>query len=336
MTPGILDCAWYIPKLRIKSEQYVQAWGAGPADVLEKSVTDFDEDVVTMAVESARRVLDVVDPASIDLLCVASTSFPYAHRMVASTLVDALGLRQSVFCTEHSQSTRAGTEAFLAALAMLQSPRYAKALVIATDAPLGRTRDTAEWGFGAASVAFVLGEGEVIAEIEDQSSFVHEYLGERFRFPDSLTVEDPGMRSYCRGAVRCGIGESVKAVLARLQREPSDYHYFAVQQTEDVRRVVLSLGFLRNQIDPIFTMRHVGDTGACSALLTLAWALSMAEPKERILVASYASGAGSDAMSIRATEAIGSKSGKMPIAGNEEDKEYIDYITYLKVKEALR
>jgi hydroxymethylglutaryl-CoA synthase len=335
MMAGIIDYAWYIPKLRIKRGEYIQVWGAGPAGVLEKSIADFDEDTVTMAVESAKMVLKGHDPASVDLLCVASTSFPYAYRMIASTLVDALGLRGSVFCTEHSQSTRSGTEAFLTALTMLESPGYDKALMVATDAPRARLQDRVEQAFGAASVAFVLGTGEVIAEIEGQSSFVHEYLGERFRLTGSVNVEDLGMRRRCRDAMRYGIGASVEAVLARVQREPSDYRYCAIQQTEDVRRVASSLSFTSDQIDPVLTMQRVGDTGASSPLLALACALSIARPKERILLASYAPGAGSDAISIVTTEAIDSKLRKVPIAGSEEDKEYVDYITYLKVRGVL-
>ena len=58
MPVGIVGCGVYIPRLRIKREEYQKAWGYfAPRWLEEKAVVDFDEDPVTMAVEAASNVL---------------------------------------------------------------------------------------------------------------------------------------------------------------------------------------------------------------------------------------------------------------------------------------
>jgi hydroxymethylglutaryl-CoA synthase len=80
-----------------------------------------------------------------------------------------------------------------------------------------------------------------------------------------------------------------------------------------------------------------GDTGAASSLLSLAHVLDHARAGERIVLASY--GAGSEALSLVVRDAIDDKRKQTASTPKVKDslgnKEYVDYVTYLKLKRYL-
>ena len=81
MTVGISGYGVYIPRLRIKREEYSKAWGSfAAAGVSEKAVLGFDEDALTAASKVARRALESVPmPADkVTRFALASTSAPAA------------------------------------------------------------------------------------------------------------------------------------------------------------------------------------------------------------------------------------------------------------------
>jgi hydroxymethylglutaryl-CoA synthase len=65
----------------------------------------------------------------------------------------------------------------------------------------------------------------------------------------------------------------------------------------------------------------------------LAAALDVAKPGERILLVSYGSGAGSDALSFRV---IAERKSLFPVQAEAAKKEYVDYVQYLKLKGAIK
>ena len=72
---GIKSYGAYIPLHRIDRAEFQRAWG-GFGMPGEKSVGNFDEDSVTMAVESALDCLNGTDPKAIDSLLFATTTSP--------------------------------------------------------------------------------------------------------------------------------------------------------------------------------------------------------------------------------------------------------------------
>ena len=74
-----------------------------------------------------------------------------------------------------------------------------------------------------------------------------------------------------------------------------------------------------------------GDTGSSSVLIELAAVLDQAKPGERIIMASYGSGAGSDAFSLLVSDNVDKKRGQVTtVQSYIENKDYIDYYTYEK------
>ncbi len=132
---------------------------------------------------------------------------------------------------------------------------------------------------------------------------------------------------------------AAEAILAETGAEPGDFAY-AVFHQPNVKfpsRAGKILGFSREQIETGLLCGRVGNVYAGSSLLGLSAVLDVAKPGDRILMVSYGSGAGSDAMILRATDLISERQGKAPatedyIARRTE----IDYATYTRYRNKLR
>jgi len=87
---------------------------------------------------------------------------------------------------------------------------------------------------------------------------------------------------------------------------PGDYTYAVFHQpnVKFPQTVAKELGFSSDQIEAGLLVNEIGNTYAGSSLTGLTAVLDVAAPGDRILLTSYGSGAGSDAISLRVTEAI--------------------------------
>ncbi|MBI4257607.1 MAG: hydroxymethylglutaryl-CoA synthase [Thaumarchaeota archaeon] len=340
---GVEGYGVHIPEARIRSGEYVKAWGSFAASgVVEKTVPDFDEDTVGMGVAAAKHALlhSGIEPKRVSALSFASTTPPYIEKMSTTSIMTPLGFSQEVFATEHITSTRAGTEAFLSALSYLKGVgSMSNGLVVASDAPRAAMTDIIEHGYGAAAVAMVLGSKKVLAKIEGFSSCAYERMGERFKPPRENLTKDLGITAYNEQSFKAVVSSSVKTLLKKLKVSPKDFSYVVIQQPDGRlhRRVAAELGFRDEQLELGSLVTVTGDTGCASVLLGLAAVLDAAGPRQRILVASYGSGAGSDAISLVTTNAVKDAKRKTNTVKKElEDKRNIDYLTYLKMRQAIR
>lgn len=111
---GIVGCGVYIPRLRIKREEYQKAWAYfAPRWLEEKSVVGFDEDAITMGVEAAANAFrnTKLDVSHVDAAYFASTSPPYSEKQNASTLAAALGCRSDTAALDMTSSAKCGLSA---------------------------------------------------------------------------------------------------------------------------------------------------------------------------------------------------------------------------------
>ena len=341
MSIGILGYGVYIPRYRINKAEYVKAWGRfAAAGIEEKAVPGFDEDSVTMAVEASMNALNhaKVDVSKLNAIYFASTSSPYAEKLVSSTLAMALGAPTRVSVADYTSSTMAGTSALLLSLDFVASGRGHFALVAASDCPYADPSDFLEHPLGAGAAAFVVGEGTPIATIEGSGCTTIEALGERFRKHGEKFIETLGIPAYTQAVIMNTVTSSVKALLNSTGRKPSDFNFVVLPQFDGrlPSRIARKIGFEETQFVPSMIVSQVGDAGAASPLIGLAKVLDEAKPGHKVLVTSYGAGASSDAVSINVNEEIMKRKGAVSsVKDYLADKKYIDYIYYLKIKKMI-
>jgi len=89
----------------------------------------------------------------------------------------------------------------------------------------------------------------------------------------------------------------------------------------------------KEQVEPGVIAPAIGDCGAASALLGLVHVLDTAKPKQRIFLATYGFGAGSDALVLEVTAGIESRRPKVPLAhALYQRKAMVDYATACRLE----
>jgi len=341
MNSGVVGYGAYVPRFRIKRDEYLKAWGSfSPRGVEEKAVAGLDEDVVTMTVESSVNALKRARISSNQLNGVffASTSAPYAEKLSSSTIVASLDGPSEIFLADFGSSTKAGTAALLSCLDFVSSGRGNLGLVSASDASQAMPSDSIEHGLGAGSASFVIGRNDIMASVEGAHCSSLEIIGERYRRHGERYLRDSGIGAYTEQAFNQALTISVTGLLTNLGLKAEDFAYAIFQQFDgriayDIGR---KLGFKDNQISPSMTVTKIGDSGSASPLIGLCAVLEVARPGDRILVASYGSGSGSDAISLVTTDQLVERRNRAPLIENYlAQKEYIDYLTYLKLRRIL-
>jgi len=337
MVVGISGYGVYIPKLRIKKEDYAKAWGSfSAAGVGEKSVMGFDEDVLTAAAKVSRRALESVPitPDKVTRFAFASTTPPYVEKLLSGTVMVSIGLPNHALSSDHITSTRAGTEAMLSGFEHVSANPKGVALVAAADAPVASMWDSIEHALGAGAAAFVLSSDNPIAELEGHASYASEYFGERFKPRKDDLLHDLNVKKFAEFSLITNTTRAGNALMKKLNRKPEEYQHVVIQQPD--ARVPASVGgkmlFQEPQLAAGLTSNLVGDLGAASTPVSLAAALDLAKVGDKILVISYGSGAGSDALSFKV---VGDRKATVKFQQDADRKEYIDYIKYLKLKGAI-
>lgn len=332
MAKSIVAYGCYLPFLRLKREEYLNALGSCGAEIREKAVMDVDEDVITMAVEAARNATAGLNTAEVGVLAMASTNFPCQEKFMAGTVIEALGLKSDVLTSHHGYSGLAGAEAFLTAVGMLDQTDRRLAVVVISDAPAAGVFEEMDHGLGAAACAFVLAKDQPGLEFEGVCTHAAEYMGLRYRLPGETTVRDIGVRAYSSQAFNETIRAAVSGLLNQVGRSPTHYRHLVLPQTDVKASFSLAekMGFGASQLTESLVFDQVGDAGCCSPFLGLCKALEGMEVGDRALLCSYGAGSGSYALSFGLTGGL--LPTPKPVGWQLNRKKYINYMHYLKLK----
>ncbi len=307
---GFVGYGAYVPRYRLPNAEVARVWmqGQGSTPIKEKSVAGLDEDVVTMSVEAARNALSragPVDPNQIRAVWVGSESHPYAVKPTSTIVAEAIGATPYTQAADWEFACKAGTEAIQAAIGFVGSGMARYALAIGSDVAQARPADALEYTASAGSAAYLVGPArEALATFEGSLSYatdIPDFWRRAYqRYPSH------GGRFTGQPAYFTHIVEAVRSLMECLGTEPPDYQY-AVFHQPNVKfpiSVAKQLGFTVEQVQSGLLVNEIGNTYAASSPLGLTAVLDIAEPGDRVLLASYGSGAGSDALSIRVTDAI--------------------------------
>ncbi len=329
----------YVPRYRIKSEEIGRIWGASSSElpIKEKAVAGIDEDTTTMAVEAARIALKRagINPKRIGAVHVGSESKPYAVKPTGTIVAEAIGAAPSKLAADLEFACKAGTEAILSIIGLIQGGQIEYGLAIGADTAQGRPGDALEYTAASGAAAFILGRvnTEAIAAIEAWSAYVTDtpdFWRRPFdRYP-MHTARFTGAPAYFRhilGAVNSLLEDDGYGL------NEIDYFVFHQPNVKFPLAVAKSFKISYEKLAPGLLSNHIGNTYSACSLLGLVNVLDSAQPGQRILVASYGSGAGSDALIIRVLDGILERRDLAPrLKDFLENKIYIDYPTYLKFR----
>ena len=166
---GIKAYGGYVPRRRLPRQVIVEAnswFNAGLKAYAkgERSMCNWDEDTLTMAVEASRDCVGKERPEGIKAIYLASTTLPFADRQNAGVLGTALNLGQNLMTMDISSSLRAGTSGLINALHSAQG-LGGDVLYTAAEHRKSRTANQNELMYGDGAAALLLGDGEVAAEL---------------------------------------------------------------------------------------------------------------------------------------------------------------------------
>ncbi len=337
---GIIGYGAYVPQYRLPASEISQVWGkSGGLPIKEKAVPGLDEDTITMAIEAARNALKRadVDARLLRAVWIGSESHPYAVKPSSTIVAEAIGASAHIQAADLEFACKAGTEAFVAAVGLVGSGMGDYALAIGADTAQGKPGDALEYTTAAGAAAFILGPAEeALAELLSTYSFVTDT-------PDFWRrayqhYPEHGQRFTGEPAYFKHVTTAAKTLMDESSTTATDYTYAVFHQpnAKFPKRVARQLGFTDEQIKDGLLSPHIGNTYAGASPLGLTAVLDIAKPGDRILVVSYGSGAGSDALDLKVTENILERRKLVLSTTDYIDRRIeIDYATYARYREKI-
>ena len=337
---GITAFGAYLPRLRLqrKAMAAANAW-ANPAIAAqgkgERTMANWDEDAVTMAVEAARDALPAgSDPIKsrqfVDALYFASTTMPFADRQNAGIVASALSLPEEIHSVDITGSQRAGVSALIAAVEKVRAGGAKAALVASGDCRKTRAGAVQEFQYGDGAASFIFGSDNVAAKFLGSHSisvdFVDHFRGEAEEFDYSWEerwIRDEGFTKIAPRAIR--------GLLAKTGVSASAIDHFILpclfpKLDQQIAKMC--------DIDPAKVRDNlgatVGECGTSHALVMLAQALEEAKPGQKILVAAF--GQGCDSALFEVTDVIDKARPKQGVKGwlarRKEETNYMKWLAF--------
>ena len=343
---GIVGYGAHVPLRRITVEEIARVWkkdgkkiSAG-IGVKEKALAAFDEDSCTLSVEAARKALETanLNGQKIGAIYVGSESHPYAVKPTASIVGDAIQASPELMAADLQFACKAGTAGIQMCLGLVKSGMIEYGMAIGADTAQGRPNDALEFTAGSGAGAIIIGnkKQEVIAEIDETYSFTTDtpdfWRRQHAEYPQHAGrfTGEPAYFKHSLGAV--------KGLLAKVKKNPNDFDYAVFHQPNGKFPVQLAkmLGIEGKKILQGLLTPMIGNTYSGSSIIGLCSVLDIAKAGETILMASYGSGAGSDAFAITVTKSIENRRAKIPVLEMIKEKEFVDYAEYAKHRKKIK
>lgn len=340
---GIIGYGAYIPRYRLPATEISDLWRDGQDEnvlpIRQKSVPGPDEDTITMSIEAAQNALlrANIDAQDVRAVWVGSESHPYAVKPSGTVVAQILGITPSTVAGDFEFACKAGTEALQAATAFVGSKMGAYALAIGMDTAQGKPGDALEYTAAAGGAAFIMGPAEqAVAVLEGSYSYVTD-TPDFFRRAHQKYPEH-GNRFTGDLAYFDHIFNAVTTLMEELNLRPEDFAQAVFHQpnVKFPRKKARDLHFTNEQIEHGLLVDYVGNTYAGSSVLGFTAALDKARPGDRLLLASFGSGAGSDAFSFIVTDKINDARDRAPDTRSYvRREEKIDYARYARWRKKI-
>ncbi|MAE43192.1 hydroxymethylglutaryl-CoA synthase [Candidatus Woesearchaeota archaeon] len=336
---GIVSYGAYIPRYRIKSEDIARVHGREPnlirKELLieEKSVPGFDEDSLTMGVESSLNALKKcsIDKKKIGAIYSGSESKAYAVKPNASIMGAVLNLNHYT-SADIEFACKAGTAALQMVVGLVKSQFIEYGIAVGSDTSQSTPGDVLEYTASAGSASFIVGnkKEEVIAELEEMcsvSSDTPDFWRRNLQKYPKHAERFTGVPAYFRHVIAC---TKLLMKKANVKTDDIDHVAFHTPNGKFPLKAGKILGLSKEKIQSNLIVSKIGNTYSAASLLVLAHILDKARPNERILVTSFGSGAGSDSFLFKVTDNIKKLRKMKKTQDYIDNKEYINYSKYCK------
>lgn len=339
---GITAWGGYVPRLRLQRQAIatangwfnpgLKAYGRG-----ERSMCNWDEDALTMAVEAGRDCLAGGRPEDLKAVFLASTTLPFQDRQNSGVLTTALSLGQSLLTLDVTSSQRAGTSGLITALNAAQG-LGGPALFVAAEHRRSKAASAFEMMSGDGAAALLLGTEGVVAEYlgarQAAVDFVDHYRGQNEAFDygwEERWIRDEGYLKI--------VPPVIEAVLAEAGLGADAVDRFVMPATiRNLAALVARRAGIKAEAVVDNLQAVMGDSGAAHALVMLAHTLEEASPGETILLVGW--GQGADAVLFRTTEAVKSAAPRIGIKGHlarrKEESNYAKFLSFNDIVEMDR
>jgi 3-hydroxy-3-methylglutaryl CoA synthase len=310
---GIVSYGAYIPRVRLDRKAIMKSMGWFAPNLYgvaqgERSMCNWDEDSMTMAVAASQDCLKGTDKTQIDAVYMGSTTFPFLDRQNAGILKAALNLKDDISSGDFSSSLKAGATALLAGLEGLKGGEKKQILVCATDRRRAKAASTQEMYFGDGAASLLLGHENVLAQCIGSYSlsvdFIDHYRGNGVEFDynwEERWIRDEGYLKIFPKAI-AGLLNKVG-----LKKEGVSKFIFPCAIPRAHAMIGKQFGAAPEQLaSPLY--ESCGECGAAHPLIMLAHELENARPGDKLMVAGY--GQGVDAILLEVTENITRFSGR--------------------------
>ena len=329
---GITSFGAYIPRARLSKQVMADAnawFDAGLKSLAkgERSICNWDEDAITMAVEAAQDCVSALENQTISSLYLASTSLPFLDRQNSVVVTEALNLDKSIRTMDITASQRAATSALLS---LLGSNNKSNALLVASEHRRTKAGSRSEMLWGDAAAAVTVGSENVIAEFLGCKSlavdFVDHYRGEDSSFDydwEERWIRDEGFLKI--------VPPTVDALLQQSSLSSADIKHF-ILPTDQARTPGILAKKLGISVDAIVDnqIANVGVAGAAQPILLLAKAIESASAGDLILLVGF--GQGCDVVLFRVTEHAAAIKPSVGVAGaiaaRRDESNYNKYLSF--------
>ncbi len=335
---GIVGYGAYVPRYRLPAREISRVWSHDVQEhaVREKSVPGQDEDTATMCMEAARSAVKRagIDPQAIAAVWIGSESHPYAVKPTGTIVAEAIGATPLTQAADLEFACKAGTEALQAGLGFVASGMGEFALIAGMDTAQSRPGDALEYTAAAGGAVFILGPSEqarvvvnhTVSWVSDTPDFWRRATAAYPQHAGRFTGE-PGYFQHVHAA-----GQHL---LRQAGTAPADYRHVVVHQpnVKFAVRVMQEMGFCPAQWELGLLVGEIGNTYAGSALLGLSAILDQAQCGDRILLISYGSGSGADALDFTVTHPLADWQQCAPSTRDYVNRRVvIDYATYARIR----
>jgi 3-hydroxy-3-methylglutaryl CoA synthase/NAD(P)-dependent dehydrogenase (short-subunit alcohol dehydrogenase family)/putative sterol carrier protein len=301
----------------------------------ERSMCNWDEDAITMAVAAARDCLRGRDKQKMDGLYLASTTLPFADRQNAGIVSAALNLNDNLIAADFAASQKASTTALITALESVVSGQRHHLMVAASDRRETRAADFYEMWFGDGAAALMVGDSDVIAEYKGSYSVSFEFV-DHYRGADKkydYVWEERWARDAGYSRI---IPEVVNGLLEKLALTIADVDklVYPCVFKRDHRNIARQLGAAQEAL--VDNMHEIcGETGTAHPFIMFISALEQAQPGDRMVVVGF--GQGANALLFEVTENIMHLSERNGVAGSLAHKKTTNnYLKWLKFRDLMQ